>query len=73
MVLYCINPFFDYYFTLPTGQQVLMLDWGKDENLLFPITHRGKGYPYAPWQARSRLPGSRRGTVLERSPVGFCQ
>ena len=31
--LLLINPFLDYSFKLPSGQQVLMLDWAKDEAL----------------------------------------
>jgi phosphatidylserine/phosphatidylglycerophosphate/cardiolipin synthase-like enzyme len=31
--LLLINPFLDYAFPLPGGQQVLMLDWGKDEEI----------------------------------------
>ncbi len=31
--LLLINPFLDYAFGLPRGQQVLMLDWGKDEEI----------------------------------------
>jgi hypothetical protein len=55
--LYCVNPFFDYYFSLPTGQDVLMLDWGKDENVLFPIAERGGNWPYL-WQAeKAAYPG----------------
>jgi len=51
--LLSINPFFDYSFTLPTGHQVLMLDWAKDENVLFPIVERGKSWPYMLWQAET--------------------
>jgi len=51
--LYSINPFFDYYFALPTGHKVLMLDWGKDENVLFPIVERGKSWPYLLWQVQA--------------------
>lgn len=31
--LLLINPFLDYAFPLPGGQRVLMLDWGKDEEI----------------------------------------
>jgi hypothetical protein len=48
--LFSINPFFDYWFTLPTGHKVLMLDWAEKENLLFPIVVRGKEWPYLVWQ-----------------------
>jgi hypothetical protein len=51
--LYSINPFFDYSFALPNGHKVLMLDWGKDENVLFPIIERGKSWPYMLWQVES--------------------
>ena len=33
--LLSINPFLDYAFTLPGKQSVLMLDWAKDEDVLF--------------------------------------
>jgi peptidoglycan hydrolase-like protein with peptidoglycan-binding domain len=33
--LLLINPFLDYSVRLPGGQQLLMLDWGKDEELLY--------------------------------------
>ena len=32
--LLLINPFLDYAFSLPGGQQLLMLDWGQDEDIL---------------------------------------
>jgi Calcineurin-like phosphoesterase len=32
--LLLINPFLDYAFALPSGHQVLMLDWGEDEEIL---------------------------------------
>lgn len=32
--LLLINPFLDYAFALPTGHQVLMLDWGEDEEIM---------------------------------------
>jgi Calcineurin-like phosphoesterase len=48
--LFTINPFFDYWFTLPTGQKVLMLDWAENENVLFPIVDRGESFPYMLWQ-----------------------
>jgi Calcineurin-like phosphoesterase len=31
--LMLINPFLDYWFKLPSGQQILMLDWAKNEEL----------------------------------------
>jgi hypothetical protein len=41
--LLSINPFFDYWFSRPQGQQVLMLDWAEDENVFFQeITHGRK-------------------------------
>jgi len=48
--LFLINPFFDYWFTLPTGHKVLMLDWAEDEDVLFPIVARGENWPYMLWQ-----------------------
>jgi hypothetical protein len=48
--LLVINPFFDYDFQLPGRHQVLMLDWAKDEDVLFPIIAKGKEWPYMLWQ-----------------------
>ena len=48
--LMAINPFFDYAFALPSGHQVLVLDWAKDEDVLFPIIYQGKEWPYMLWQ-----------------------
>ena len=48
--LMAINPFFDYAFVLPSGHQVLILDWAKDEDVLFPIIAQGKEWPYMLWQ-----------------------
>ena len=50
--LLSINPFFDYSFTLPSGHDVLMLDWAEDENVLFPIIDQGKEYPYIAYLLR---------------------
>ncbi|MEO8450182.1 MAG: trypsin-like peptidase domain-containing protein [Gemmatimonadota bacterium] len=50
--LFSINPFLDYSFSLPSGHQVLMLDWAENENVLFPIVVDGKQYPYMLWQAK---------------------
>jgi hypothetical protein len=48
--LFTINPFLDYAFSLPGGYQILMLDWGEDENVLFPIIYHGQEWPYMLWQ-----------------------
>jgi len=48
--LMAINPFFDYAFVLPSGHQVLMLDWAEDEDVLFPVISQGKEWPYMLWQ-----------------------
>jgi hypothetical protein len=48
--LLAINPFFDYAFVLPSGHQVLMLDWAEDEDVLFPIIFQGREWPYMLWQ-----------------------
>lgn len=50
--LLAINPFLDYYFTLPQGQQLLMLDWAEDEDLFFPIYRNGESWPFLPWQIK---------------------
>jgi hypothetical protein len=49
--LFSINPFLDYSFALPSGQRVLILDWAEDEDVLFPVSVRGKSWPYMVWQA----------------------
>jgi len=46
--LLTINPFFDYLWALPGGHQLLMLDWGEDEAVLFPTIDKGREYPYLP-------------------------
>ena len=46
--LLSINPFLDYAFTLPGKQSVLMLDWAKDENVLFPVVENGEKRGYNP-------------------------
>lgn len=51
--LLLINPFLDYSFPLPDGYHVLMLDWGRREDVLFPLVVEGKQYPFMPWQAGS--------------------
>ena len=48
--LLAINPFFDYDFHLPGRHRVLMLDWAKDEDVLFPIVEKGQEWPYLLWQ-----------------------
>jgi hypothetical protein len=40
--LLSINPFFDYWFSRPHGQQVLMLDWAEDENVFFQEITNGR-------------------------------
>jgi outer membrane protein OmpA-like peptidoglycan-associated protein/3',5'-cyclic AMP phosphodiesterase CpdA len=49
--LLSINPFLDYSFTLPGKQSVLMLDWAKDELVLFPIVKNGEASGYDPLTA----------------------
>jgi 3',5'-cyclic AMP phosphodiesterase CpdA len=60
--LLSINPFFDYAFTHPRRQSVLMLDWAEDENVLFPRVVNGKEGPYDPL-----APGSAAGTPRARN------
>jgi 3',5'-cyclic AMP phosphodiesterase CpdA len=40
--LLAINPFLDYWFSRPHGQQVLMLDWAEDENVFFQEITNGR-------------------------------
>lgn len=42
--LLAINPFLDYRFKHPKGQDVLMLDWGEDENVVFGDIFQGKRF-----------------------------
>ena len=50
--LLSINPFLDYAWEMPSRHRLLMLDWAKDEDVLFPTIAQGKeGYPYLPWEA----------------------
>ena len=51
--LFVINPFFDYDVHLPSRHQLLMLDWAKDEDVLFPIIAKGQEWPYMLWQLGS--------------------
>jgi subtilisin family serine protease len=43
--LFAINPFLDYWFKHPNGQSILMLDWAKDENVVFGQTAHGEQFP----------------------------
>ncbi|HEY3841475.1 MAG TPA: metallophosphoesterase [Bryobacteraceae bacterium] len=45
--LLLINPFLDYSFHLAGGYDMLMLDWAKYEDVLFPIIENGKERPYS--------------------------
>jgi hypothetical protein len=51
--LLSMNPFFDYAFTLPGKQSVLMLDWAKTESVLFDDITRGVTRPYDPFDPSS--------------------
>lgn len=65
--LMAINPFFDYAFVLPSGHQVLMLDWAKDEDVLFPVIAQGKEWPYMLWQLETAsAPGPKAKHCLTR-------
>ena len=67
--LFSINPFLDYTFTLPRKQSVLMLDWAKDELVLFPQVRNGERSGYNPLS-----PGDAAGTPKPRnSPTPLQQ
>jgi lysozyme len=66
--LFTINPFFDYNFTLPGKQNVLMLDWAKDEAVLFPIIRNGEQSGYSPL-----FPGDAAGAPKARSSLTGLQ
>lgn len=51
--LMVINPFLDYFFSLPGGYQILMLDWAEEEDLFFPIVQDGKQWPYMIWEVKT--------------------
>jgi 3',5'-cyclic AMP phosphodiesterase CpdA len=42
--LFAINPFLNYQFTLPGGYELLMLDWEKEEDVIFDAYSKGKNY-----------------------------
>ncbi len=70
--LLAINPFLDYTFTLPGKQSLLMLDWAKDETVLFPLIKDGvkSGYnPLSPGDARGTPQPSRSLTGLQQKIV----
>ena len=60
--LLSINPFLDYAFTLPGKQSVLMLDWAKDEDVLFSKIENGEKTGYNPL-----MPGDAAGTPRPRN------
>jgi 3',5'-cyclic AMP phosphodiesterase CpdA len=60
--LLSINPFLDYAFTLPGKQSVLMLDWAKDEDVLFSKIENGDKTGYNPL-----MPGDAAGTPRPRN------
>jgi 3',5'-cyclic AMP phosphodiesterase CpdA len=63
--LLAINPFLDYAFPHPSGQNLLMLDWAEAEDVLFDIVERGKARPYLPHEAaRASGPGPKAGDCL---------
>jgi hypothetical protein len=72
--LFSINPFFDYWFSLPTGHKLLMLDWAEDENVLFPIVDRGENWPYMVWQASAASdPGPKARNCLTKLQQSFVK
>jgi len=66
--LLSINPFLDYTFTLPGKQSVLMLDWAKDEDVLFPQVQNGEKRGYNPLS-----PGDAAGTPRPRNNLTEMQ
>jgi hypothetical protein len=60
--LLSINPFLDYAFTLPGKQSVLMLDWARDEDVLFSKIENGEKTGYNPL-----MPGDAAGTPRPRN------
>jgi 3',5'-cyclic AMP phosphodiesterase CpdA len=66
--LLSINPFLDYAFTLPGKQSVLMLDWAKEEDVLFPKIQNGQKEGYNPL-----MPGDAAGTPRPRNNLTEMQ
>ena len=66
--LLSINPFLDYAFTLPGKQSVLMLDWAKDEDVLFSKIENGEKTGYNPL-----MPGDAAGTPRPRNNLTEMQ
>ena len=66
--LLSINPFLDYAFTLPGKQSVLMLDWAKEEDVLFPKIQNGQKEGYNPL-----MPGDAAGTPRPRNNLTDLQ
>ena len=66
--LLSINPFLDYAFTLPGKQSVLMLDWAKEEDVLFPKIRDGQNEGYNPL-----MPGDAAGTPRPRNNLTECR
>jgi hypothetical protein len=66
--LLSINPFLDYAFTLPGEQSVLMLDWAKEEDVLFPKIQNGQKEGYNPL-----MPGDAAGTPRPRNNLTDMQ
>ena len=80
--LLLINPFLDYAFALPSGQQILMLDWGEDEEVMNadePRTFQGFGQralnsltALQRWQVEefASLPGKAKIIGVHAPPLG---
>lgn len=65
--LLSINPFLDYFFSLPGGHKLLMLDWAEDEDVLFPVIEGGSEWPYMIWQMEKATgPGPKAGNSLTK-------
>ena len=67
--LLSINPFFDYTFTLPGKQAVLMLDWARTESVLFDDISRGVARAYDPLDPGSAAGTPRASSAVDPSPA----
>ena len=80
--LLLINPFLDYAFALPSGHQILMIDWGEDEEVMNfdePRTFMGFGQraanclsPLQLWHVEqfAALPGKAKIIGIHAPPIG---
>jgi hypothetical protein len=62
--LLSINPFLDYSCSLPSGQKLLMLDWGEKEKIFFSAIKDGMAYSALPTDEEATMPGPKAEKML---------